>query len=75
MATLNAVSAAHAANDFLLDYLGLRPQREKLYYEHCHFLAGKRDLVEPRKDEQCSECSSDGRYGRGDSVSLPCFEG
>jgi hypothetical protein len=74
--SLNAISAAHAVNDFLMDYLGLRPDNGTLYYEHFHFLSGKRSLVEPRRDTDCSECSPAGlRYGRGDSVALPCIEG
>ncbi len=74
--SLNAVSAAHAVNDFLLDYLGLRPEPAQLYYEHFHFLKNTRSLVEPRKDKECSECSHGGlRYGRGDAVDLPCIEG
>jgi len=74
--SLNAISAAHAVNDFLLDYLGLRADSGALYYEHFHFLNGKRNLVEPRRDTECSECSAAGlRYGRGDGVGLPCIEG
>lgn len=74
--SLNAVSAAHAANDFLLDYLGLRPETHQLYFEHFHFLKGSRSMVEPRKDKECTECSYGGlRFGRGDGVSLPCIEG
>jgi hypothetical protein len=74
--SLNAVSASHAVNDFLLDYLGLRPETSQLYYEHFHFLKSTRSLVEPRKDKECSECSHGGlRYGRGDGVGLPCIEG
>ncbi len=74
--SLNAVSAAHAVNDFLLDYLGLRPDNDVLYYEHFHHLKGKRSLVQPRQDAHCSECSRTGqRFGRGDSVALPCIEG
>jgi hypothetical protein len=74
--SLNAVSAAHAVNDFLLDYLGLRPEVSQLYYEHFHFLKNTRSLVEPRIDKECSECSHGGmRYGRGDGVGLPCLEG
>jgi hypothetical protein len=74
--SLNAISAAHAVNDFLLDYLGLRPEREVLYYEHFHFLKHKHNLVEPRRDKDCPECSRSGlRYGRADSVELPCTEG
>lgn len=74
--SLNAVSAAHAVNDFLLDYLGLRSEPSQLYYEHFHFLKGTRSLVEPRRDKECSECSHGGlRYGRGDAVGLPSIEG
>jgi hypothetical protein len=74
--SLNAIAAAHAVNDFLLDYLGLRPETDALYYEHFHFLTAKRTLVGPRKDAECSECSQAGlRYGRGDAVALPCIEG
>jgi len=74
--SLNAISAAHAVNDFLLDYLSLRPETGTLHYEHFHFLKRTRVLVEPRKDEHCSECSHAGeRYGRADSVALPCIEG
>jgi ThiF family protein len=74
--SLNAVSAAHAVNDFLLDYLSLRAEPELLYYEEFHFLKGTRSLVQPRKDPECPECSSVGlRYARGDSVALPCIEG
>ncbi len=74
--SLNAISSAHAVNDFLLNYLNLRPEREELYYEHFHCLKGKQSLVVPRFDPDCPECSPAGmRYGRGDSVSLPCIEG
>jgi len=74
--SLNAISAAHAVNDFLLDYLSLRSEPAAIYYEQFHFLKNRRDLVEPRRDTDCSECSPTGlRYGRGDSVALPCTEG
>lgn len=74
--SLNAVAAAHAVNDFLLNYLSLRPEPESLEYEEFHFLKGTRSLVEPRKDADCPECSSiRQRYGRGDAVGLPCIEG
>lgn len=74
--SLNAISAAHAVNDFLLDYLGLRQETAQLYYEHFHFMKSARMLVEPRKDAECSECSFGGlRYARGDAVPLPCIEG
>lgn len=74
--SLNAVSASHAVNDFLLDYLALRPETTQLYYEHFHFLKRSRTLVEPRRDKDCSECSHTGRrFGRGDAEALPCIEG
>jgi hypothetical protein len=74
--SLNAIAAAHAVNDFLLDFLTLRPEREALHYEHFHFLKGTRTLVEPRRDPNCPECSPTGvRFGRGDHVELPCIKG
>jgi hypothetical protein len=74
--SLNAISAAHAVNDFLLDYLSLRIEPELLYYEEFHFLNRTRRLVQPRKDAECPECSYLGhRYARGGSVALPCIEG
>ncbi len=74
--TLNAIAAAHAVNDFLFDYLGLRPERAELYYDHFYLLKAGHSLVVPRRDSHCSECSRAGlRYGRGDSVALPCTEG
>jgi hypothetical protein len=73
---LNAVSAAHAVNDFMLDFLSLRPEPDVLRYEQFHFLKRIRSLVEPRRDAQCPECSQNGlRYARGDSTPLPCIEG
>lgn len=73
--SLNAVSASHAVNDFLLDYLGLRNADGPVNYEHFHFLDARRSLVVPRQDDDCPECSRIGRYGRGDSIPLPCIEG
>ena len=74
--SLNAISASHAVNDFLLDYLSLRSEPPVLYFEHYHFLTDKRKLVEPRHDPECSECARLGlRYGRGDAVPLPCIAG
>lgn len=69
--TLNAASAGQAANDFLfsavglmdlplpLDYLAFRPIQRDVRYEA------------PRMDADCRECSTFGRFGRGDSVRLP----
>ena len=44
MISLNAIAAAHAVNDFLLDYLGLRDERS-LYYQHIHVLSGKHQKI------------------------------
>ena len=74
--TLNAVAAAHGVNDFLLDFLSLRQNDDSLSYEHYYHLKRRRSLVLPRKDEDCSECSHVGeRYGRGDTIALPCVQG
>jgi hypothetical protein len=73
--SLNAISAAHACNDFMLDYLNLRGERP-LYYEHYHLLTGRQHLVEPRNDSSCPECSQNGRrFAKGDGLSLPTIEG
>ena len=67
--SLNAVSAAHGVNEFLLDFLDLRPEAKLLHYEHFHFLASKRSLVEPRKDAHCPKRSARGsRFGRGGGI-------
>jgi len=73
---LNAISAAHAVTDFMLDYLNLRPEPDLLRYEQYDLSKRSRSMVEPRKAADCSECSSDGlRYARGDAVGLPTIEG
>lgn len=46
--SLNAVSAAHSVNDFLLDYLCLRAEPDLLRYEQFQFLKGTGNLVQPR---------------------------
>jgi hypothetical protein len=74
--SLNAISAAHAVNDFLLDYLSLRAEPAGVFYEHFHPLQFKRSKVAPRVDDYCSECSPGGlRFARGDAVPLPCTDG
>lgn len=71
--TLNAVAAAHAVNDFLFDFLGLRAGHATSY-KHFHFLRPQPSNVQPRKDEECRECSLAGRYAMGDALPLPTFE-
>ncbi len=74
--SLNAISAAHATNDFLLDFLCLREEPEDVYFEHFHPLSHRFMRVLPRRDPNCSECGSTGlRFARGDGVELPCSEG
>jgi hypothetical protein len=74
--SLNAISAAHAVTDFMLDYLDIRPEAEAVTYEEFSLLKRSRRLVHPRRDIDCSECSQRGlRYGRADSVPLPTIEG
>jgi molybdopterin/thiamine biosynthesis adenylyltransferase len=74
--SLNAISAAHAVTDFMLDYLDIRPEAEAVTYEEFSLLRRSRRLVHPRRDADCSECSQQGlRYARADSVPLPTVEG
>ena len=67
--TLNAVTAAHAVNDFLFDFLDLRSKDLETAYQHLHFLKGDIRRVIPRRDPDCCECS--GRFGMGDAMELP----
>lgn len=67
--TLNAVSASHAINDFLFDYLNLRSTVKDTLYQHYHFLTGKTQNVIPRSDLDCYECNR--RLGMGDAIELP----
>jgi len=74
--SLNAVAAATAVNDFVLDFLGLRAERDAVVYQHYHHLDRRLAMVKPRMDSDCPECSLEGlRFGRGDSVALPCTQG
>lgn len=71
--TLNAVAAAHAVNDFLFDFLNIRPQKKDTAYQHFHFLKGAVKHVIPRRDSSCSECGR--RFGMGDAMELPTVTG
>ena len=68
--TLNAVAAAHAVNDFLFDFLGLR--NGDAIYEHFHFFRRKAQSVTPRRDPNCVECVH--RLAMGDAFGLPVVE-
>lgn len=72
--TLNAVGAAHAANEFLFSVTGLaRPEIGPLPYRRVNALTGEMILEEPRADPRCPECSPDpgSRLGRGDDPRWP----
>ena len=72
--TLNAVAAAHAVNDFLFDFLGLRTgDMEAAAYQHFHFHRGEVQRVIPRRDPECRECVH--RLAMGDALELPVVEG
>ena len=71
--TLNAVAAAHAVNDFLFDFLGLRTGDVEAAYHHFHFDRGKAQRVIPRRSPECRECVR--RLAMGDAMELPVVEG
>ena len=71
--TLNAVAAAHAVNDFLFDFLGLRTGDVEAAYHHFHVHRGKAQRVIPRRSPECRECVH--RLAMGDALELPVVEG
>ena len=71
--TLNAVAAGQAVNDFLFDFLDLRPKSSDAVYQHHHFLRHTVQNVVPRKDPECLECGR--RLGMGDAIDLPTATG
>ena len=71
--TLNAVAAAHAVNDFLFDFLGLRTREVEAAYHHFHFQRGKTQIVMPRRSPDCRECVQ--RLAMGDALELPVVDG
>ena len=71
--TLNAVATAHAVNDFLFDFLGLRTGDVEAAYHHFHFHRGKAERVIPRRNPECGECVH--RLAMGDALELPVVEG
>ena len=71
--TMNAVSAAHAVNDFLFDFLGLRTGAAESVYRHFHFDRGEMQHVIPRRSPKCRECVQ--RLAMGDALELPAVEG
>lgn len=72
--TLNAVAAAHGVNEFLFDYLSVRPPRADLEYLHLVSAGGNMpSRAQPRKDKACRECSTTvgSRFAMGDARQLP----
>jgi hypothetical protein len=71
--TMNAIGASHAANDFLMSFLGLH--NENVCPEPRRFKHLSREIIQEEypPDASCTECSSqeNSRFGRGDSVALP----
>ena len=70
--TLNAIGAAHAANDFLFYMTGLMdPSAPNSYLRHMALCRETRH-IQPRRDESCLECGHDShsRFGRGDARRL-----
>ena len=74
--TLNAITAAHAVNDFLFHITGLTHADASTDYRR--FLARARDVRfdEPQAVPTCLDCglTSMSRLARGDSVELPTKE-
>jgi hypothetical protein len=74
--TLNAMTAAQAANDFLFYITGLARPDAFNGYVRSHPLLRRLEMLSPRKDESCPDCgaTSDSRFGRGDTVALPLVD-
>lgn len=70
--TMNAVAAAHAVNDFLFGFTGIRSEDKTLYRRYDH-LEQSTIYEHPRLDPNCPECSSaiTSRLGLGDARPLP----
>lgn len=70
--TMNAVAAAHAVNDFLFAFTGIRKEEKALYRRYDH-LSQSTIYEDPRRDPNCPECSDTiaSRLGFGDARPLP----
>jgi ThiF family len=71
--TLNSVVAAHATNEFLFWFLGLRERNDISGYAQFDHLAGTFDRGNPRRSADCTECANHAgsRFAMGDAVPLP----
>jgi hypothetical protein len=74
--TMNAVSAAHAVNDFLFAFLGLTEDGASLAYQRYNHLKRQAVLDNPRRDFACTECGLTrvSRRAKGDAVPLPTLK-
>ena len=75
--TLNSIAAAHAINDFMFTFLGLREADSGyMLYERFDHLKNRHEYIQPRWDTDCPECSATkgSRFGMGDASRLPCSD-
>jgi molybdopterin/thiamine biosynthesis adenylyltransferase len=74
--TLNAIAASHAVNAFFFWYTGIRTDTGAPTYRRFDHLTGRSILEIPRRDSECSECSTaaHSRLGTGDAKQLPCAD-
>jgi hypothetical protein len=74
--TLNATTAAQAANDFLFYMTGLAQADAFNGYLRSHPLRRRLEMLSPRRESSCLDCgiSSNTRFSRGDSVPLPLVD-
>lgn len=69
--TLNAVGAAHAANDFLFYMTGLTATDAPLWYSKHAPLSRRSQLIEPRRHPDCTECGHSKHSRRAYGNALP----
>ncbi len=71
--TLNAIACAHAADEFLFHFTGLKYTTADAGWFRWNSRRNQAGRDMPRQDPQCLECSGAdaSRLGRGDGVPLP----
>ena len=74
--TLNAISAAQAANDFLFYLTGITHDDAFGGYVQSHPLVRRTRMVQPRRDDDCPDCGAgaDSRRARGDGADIPLVD-
>ena len=74
--TLNASTAAQAANDFLFNMTGLASPKAFDGYIRSHPVTRRVEMLRPRKGVDCLECGlgNESRFARGDGVALPLVD-